>query len=139
MRTTLTLDEDVAATRRRVSLWLPPLLYMAAIFYFSSESAPLPALTGRVWDKLLHIVEYTGLAILLFRALDGEGLGAWQSAIATVMLVSAYGASDEWHQLFVPLREADVQDWMTDTLAGAIGAAACAAFRRAGSERTRPT
>ena len=46
VRTTLTLDEDVAAllkrlaprvtTLRRVSLWLPPLLYMAAIFYFSS-------------------------------------------------------------------------------------------------------
>ena len=59
---------------RRVSLWLPPLLYMAAIFHFSSESQPLPMLTEHVWDKLLHTIEYTGLAILLFRALDGEGL-----------------------------------------------------------------
>ena len=90
-----------------------------------------------MWDKLLHTIEYVGLAILVFRALDGEGLGAWQSAIATVMLVSAYGASDEWRQLYVPLREADVRDWMTDTLAGAIGAAACVMFRRAYSDRRR--
>ena len=118
-------------TLRRASLWLPPLVYMAVIFYFSSESQPLPALTARVWDKLLHTVEYAGLAILVFRALDGEGLIGWRAAILTVFFVSAYGASDEWHQLFVPWRDADVQDWMTDTLAGAIGAAACVVFRRA--------
>ncbi len=110
---------------------------MAAIFYFSSESHPLPALTERVWDKLLHTIEYVGLAILVFRALDGEGLASFQSAIATVMLVSAYGASDEWHQLYVPLRSADMQDWMTDTLAGAIGAAAGVVFRRAYRDRRR--
>lgn len=104
---------------------------MAAIFYFSSQSQPLPALTEYVWDKLLHTVEYAGLAIVLFRALDGEGLGLWQSAVLTVIAVSAYGATDEWHQLFVPLRGADVQDWMTDTLAGVIGAAVKVAFRRA--------
>ena len=116
---------------RRVSLWLPPLVYMAAIFHFSSESEPLPALTEHVWDKLLHTIEYTGLAVLLFRALDGEALGRWWSAVLTVMIVSAYGASDEWHQVFVPMRSADVNDWLTDTLAGAIGAAACVVFQRA--------
>jgi VanZ family protein len=111
---------------------------MVAIFHFSSESQPLPALTEHVWDKLLHTIEYVGLAILLFRALDGEGLGRWGSAVLTVMIVSAYGASDEWHQLFVPLRSADLQDWMTDTLAGAIGAAMCVVFRCAAS-KARPT
>jgi VanZ family protein len=112
---------------------------MAAIFHFSSESHPLPMLTEHVWDKLLHTIEYAGLATLLFRALDGERLGAWQSAILTAVFVSAYGATDEWHQLFVPLREADMQDWMTDTLAGMIGAAMCVVFKRARSKRTRPT
>ena len=38
--------------------------------------------------------------------------------------VGAYGATDEWHQLFVPLRSSDVYDWLTDTLAGVIGATA---------------
>jgi VanZ family protein len=114
-----------------MSLWLPPLVYMAAIFHFSSESQPLPMLTERVWDKLLHTIEYIGLAVLVFRALDGEELGWWPAAVLTVMIVSAYGASDEWHQAFVPMRSSDVKDWLTDTLAGAIGAAAGVVFQRA--------
>lgn len=122
---------------RRASLWLPPLVYMAAIFHFSSESHPLPMLTEHVWDKLLHTIEYVGLAVLLFRALDGEGLGWRRSAILTVLLVSAYGASDEWHQSFVPLRDSDVMDWLTDTLAGAIGAAACVVFQPAYTDQRK--
>jgi len=113
---------------RRSSLWLPPLIYMAAIFYFSSQSQPIPQLTEHVWDKLLHTIEYTGLAVLVFRAVSGEGLGKWTAAVATIVLVSAYGASDEWHQMFVPMRSSDVYDWMTDTMAAAIGAAVSVAF-----------
>ncbi len=109
-------------------MWVPPLVYMAAIFHFSSESQPLPMLTEHVWDKILHTVEYTGLAVLVFRALCGEGLGWWPSAVLTVTVVSAYGASDEWHQSFVPMRSSDVTDWLTDTLAGAIGVAAYVSF-----------
>jgi VanZ family protein len=116
-------------------LWLPPLVYMAAIFHVSSESQSLPMLTEHVWDKILHTIEYVGLAVLVFRALDGEELGRWQSAVLTVMIVSAYGASDEWHQLFVPTRSSDVEDWLTDTVAGAIGAAAYVVFQLTSSFR----
>ena len=116
-----------AAVRRRLWLWVPVVIYMVAIFHFSSESNPLPVLTEHVWDKILHTVEYTGLAVLIFRAVWGEGASVVQAAIATVILVSAYGASDEWHQLFVPMRSSDVFDWMTDTFAGVIGAAGCSA------------
>jgi VanZ family protein len=112
---------------------------MAVIFHFSSESQPLPMLTEHVWDKVLHAIEYLGLAVLIFRALDGEALGWWQSAVLTVMIVSAYGASDEWHQLFVPMRSADVEDWLTDSLAGAFGAAAYVVFQRARLKSSRPS
>ena len=116
-------------------MWLPPLVYMAAIFHFSSESQPLPMLTEHVWDKILHTIEYVGLAVLVFRALDGEELGRWQSAVLAVIIVSAYGASDEWHQSFVPMRSSDVEDWLTDTVAGAIGAAAYVVFQLTSSFR----
>src|SRR5207249_439142 len=86
---------------RRARLWLPPLIYMVAIFYFSSQSHPLPELTTRVWDKLLHTIEYAGLGFLVFRALSGEKLERWLAALLTVIIVSGYGASDEWHQLYV--------------------------------------
>ena len=126
-------------TLRRISLWLPPLVYMAVIYYFSSQSQPMPQITAHVWDKLLHTIEYTGLAVLLFRAVSGEGLGLWTAAAATVVLVSAYGASDEWHQMFVPMRSSDVYDWLTDTLAGAIGAAVSVAFAHNVQRRNRRT
>jgi VanZ family protein len=96
---------------------------MVAIFHFSSESKPMPELTEHVWDKLLHFVEYAGLGALLYRAFQGEGLG-WAAAFAAATFASvAYGASDEWHQSFVPLRDSSALDWLTDMIGGAAGAA----------------
>jgi VanZ family protein len=122
---------------RRVFLWIPPLVYMVAIFNVSSQSEPFPELTAHVWDKLLHTVEYAGLGFLVYRALVGEGLGGWSATLLTILIVSAYGATDEWHQAYVPLRTADVQDWMVDTLGAGFGAAAYALINRA-SRRPRP-
>jgi VanZ family protein len=108
---------------RRVRLWLPPLLYMAVIFHLSSESNPLPVLTQHVWDKALHGLEYGGLGLLLCRALRGEGFG-WSEALTLALVAtSAYGASDEWHQLYTPGRTADVHDWLADTFGAAVGLA----------------
>jgi len=80
---------------RRVSLWLPPLLYMVLIFQFSSESSPMPEVTEHVWDKLLHLAEYAGLAVLFCRALTGEGLGWLAAALTALLLASGYGATDD--------------------------------------------
>ncbi len=108
---------------RRLSLWVPPLLYMAVIFYTSSQSEPLPALTAVVWDKLIHTAEYAALAFLFCRAARGEGAG-WFGAIAlAIVLTSTYGATDEWHQSFVPERDSDVHDWYADTTGAAAGSA----------------
>jgi VanZ family protein len=109
---------------RRALLWIPPLVYMAIIFGFSSQSDPMPAVTEHVWDKLLHVTEYAGLAFLLGRALVGEGLGYLGACVLAVVLTSAYGASDEYHQFFVPMRSSDVRDWAADTLGAAVGAIA---------------
>jgi VanZ family protein len=109
----------------RASLWLPPLVYMAVIFYLSSQSDPLPAVTARVWDKLLHAIEYAGLAALLGRALLGEGLRPVTAFAAAALLAAAYGATDEYHQLSVPLRNGDLQDWLVDVMGASLGALAC--------------
>ena len=107
---------------KRLGSWLPALVYMAAIFWLSSKSDPLPEVTTRVWDKILHLVEYAGLAVLLCRALFAETV-AWPMAVlGAILLTSAYGASDEWHQMFTSLRSADVRDWLADTVGGTMGA-----------------
>jgi len=103
---------------------------MALIFHVSAESNPMPELTEHVWDKLLHLTEYTVLAVLLARALIGERLPVLTAIVLAVLLTSAYGATDEYHQLFVPMRSSDVHDWLADTIGGSIGALCYAALRR---------
>jgi VanZ family protein len=113
---------------RRALLWMPPIVYAALIFHFSSESNPLPALTALVWDKALHATEYAGLAFLVCRALRGEGLRPWVSVALAILIASAYGGSDEWHQFFVPGRDSDVMDWVGDTFGSTLGAPAYTAI-----------
>jgi VanZ family protein len=95
---------------------------MAAIFHLSSQSQPLPELTAHVWDKLLHATEYSLLAALLCRAFRGEGLGWLRAILLAVVCTSAYGVSDEWHQMFVPMRDSDIRDWLADTIGSGVGA-----------------
>ncbi len=112
---------------RRALLWLPAVLYMALIFYSSSQSDPAPALTHAVWDKLLHTGGYAVLGVFFALALRGEGFSLKTTFLVAVVLTSLYAASDEYHQSFTPQRESDVNDWIADSLGGTVGAAAFAA------------
>ena len=98
---------------------------MAAIFYVSSlPQAPLPA---GVSDKWAHSAAYLGLAVTIVRALAG-GLPRRLSRgviVAAIAITCAYGATDEWHQRFVPGRTADVDDLIADAIGACAGAAAC--------------
>ena len=120
---------------RRATLWLPPAACMLLIFYFSSQSRPMPFVTEHVWDKLLHFAEYAALGALLFRALRGEGLSRALAFMAAAVAAAAYGATDEWHQSFVLLRDASIHDWLTDLLGGAAGAVFCGTLRTPGALR----
>jgi VanZ family protein len=104
---------------------------MGIIYYLSSQSDPVPQVTSVVWDKLLHFVEYGGLATLFARALLGEGLAVPATIVAAVVLTSAYGASDEIHQSTVPQRQADVRDWLVDGVGASVGASITALGMRA--------
>jgi VanZ family protein len=106
--------------------WLLPVVYMAMIFVLSSQPNPAPEVTSRVWDKLLHAGTYAGLAFLFWRALTGEGLSWKAAALIAVLLSSAYGVSDEYHQYFVPTRDANALDWLADTIGAAFAAGICA-------------
>ena len=122
-------------TAARASAWIPPFVYMAAIFAFSAQPNPLPEVTARVWDKLLHLVEYAVLAVLFVRALRSER-AAWRTALlASILFTSFYAATDEYHQHFVPNRRSDVRDWTADTIGAVAGAAAYALLLRRSSMR----
>jgi|SRR5581483_4799857 len=115
---------------RRVLVWGPPILYMAIIFHLSSESNPLPTLTEHVWDKILHLTEYSVLALLLTRALLAERVPLLVAFLVAVLFTSVYGATDEFHQSFVPGRDSDIHDWYADSLGASVGAIVYAGLRR---------
>ncbi|MGE0704418.1 MAG: VanZ family protein [Vicinamibacterales bacterium] len=110
-----------------LSLWLPVAVYMAAIFIASSASMPPGA--DLVPDKVVHAGIYGGLAVVVLRAL-GRGLrypSSWSHTLWAVALTGLYGLSDEIHQSFVPLRQADPADLLADVL----GATAAVLLTRA--------
>jgi VanZ family protein len=109
-------------------LWGPAALYAAVIFYTSAQSdAALPPVLDVLAEQAIHPLEYTVLGILIVRALAG-GLPARVSlstALLGVALTTAYGLTDEFHQMFVPGRFADWNDVVADAIGGVTGAAVC--------------
>jgi VanZ family protein len=102
-------------------LWAPVVAYMALIFYLSSlHQAPLPQ---GMSDKAGHSLGYVGLGFLVTRAIAG-GVPrriTLKQALLAIVVTTAYGATDEYHQRFVAGRSAELADLYAD------GAGACAA------------
>ena len=106
-------------------LWGPVWLYMAGIFYVSAQ--PDVSVPGPFSDTSWHSLAYTGLGVLMVRALAG-GLGARVTparALLGIALTTAYGCTDELHQMFVPGRFAEWRDVAADATGAAIGAFLC--------------
>jgi VanZ family protein len=123
--------------------WAPAVVWAAAIFSFSTDSFSsahtqgiiftilqwlLPEASATTLDllhelirKCGHFAEYFVLGLLLLRAIRGPSRG-WTLRWATLAFViaAAYAGLDEFHQLFVPSREATPWDSVLD----ATGAAA---------------
>ena len=122
---------------RSFSLWTPVVLHMALIFGLSSIAYPPDVSDAGIenLDKYVHVLLYGALSALFIRARSGGWsqsitLGA---AISAVIFATAYGVTDELHQLFVPPRQMDALDLVAD----AVGAALAAALLYAGIIRSR--
>ena len=82
----------------------------------SVTNVPIQTFAGA--DKLTHAGMYCVAAF------------AWRSSIRSpsepvswwvVFAIGALGAIDEWHQMIVPGRSADVRDWLADVTGALIG------------------
>ncbi len=116
--------------------WVAVLAWMGLIFTLSAQPR-LPHVVGSLSDQLQdvlgHFTVYAVLAALLYWAL--AGVGASRPALFALLIVLLYALSDEFHQSFVPGRNPDVFDVMTD-VAGAAVALLLIRWRR--SRRSRP-
>jgi len=127
---------------------MPVILWMAVIFVASSDAFSVPR-TSRILGPLLrwifpgaseeflsgwiflirkaaHAWEYALLSVLCWRALRQPKWGdprpwAWNPAWKAWLLATAYAATDEWHQSFVPSRGAAVGDVAIDSAGALLG------------------
>ncbi|MES1194415.1 MAG: VanZ family protein [Opitutus sp.] len=134
--------------------WLPVVLWMGFIFMMST-SLGAGDNTSRFIEPFLHwllpqadpatiahlhflirkaghLTEYAILALLLLRAIGGRGIRplVWALVIAT-----AYAATDEFHQSFVPGRTATGSDVLIDAFGALTALALAAGWRKRRGER----
>jgi len=113
-----------ALIKKFLKYWAPLYLYAGIIFYISSIPKPLPHIAIPYFDKFLHIIEYAIFGILASRAFKNSSQEILYKNFKMLAVLAAvvYGASDEFHQLFVSCRSYDVFDITADLIGGTIGA-----------------
>lgn len=106
---------------RAVLAWGPAVLWAAVLFFFSGLSFrsspdpyPIPGL-----DKVAHFVLYAVLGALLCRGREADGRTLRHGVV--LLLGALYGASDEWHQSWIPGRDVSALDWAADLAGLAAG------------------
>ncbi|HXJ12931.1 MAG TPA: VanZ family protein [Candidatus Limnocylindrales bacterium] len=127
---------------KRFTYWIPAICVAALISTFSSHyfssaetsriltpilhwifpaaSAHILSRMHTVIRKLAHVTEFAAFSIAVFHGVRGERYGwRWQWALLTLLIAVSYSGLDEWHQSFVPVRDARVRDVFIDS-AGAL-------------------
>jgi VanZ family protein len=136
----------------RPASWIPPILWMGLIFWFSSGSfsaqvtgAMLLPLLEWLWPwsgsglgallhgaarKLAHLTEYAILAMLWWRALaDRREPGRWRPFWLAFGITVVWAVVDELHQATVHSRTGSAADVVLDATGGAIALTALALAR----------
>lgn len=96
----------------------------AAVIFAGSSFPNPPGATGGEWQyDLAHMVEYAVLGALAFTAMRSYRPDSRWLVLAALAWVFAllYGMSDEFHQSFVPNRDANWMDVGFDALGAAFG------------------
>lgn len=132
--------------RTFISRWFPVGLWIATIYVGSSRPVLPGPLSSNSFEaqllrKAVHFIEYAGLATLLYRALGGNlptprNPGAYHKRaspgsgnpepsrgkclMTAFLLATALGLVDEWHQSFVPNRNASLWDVSIDALGAGL-------------------
>ena len=141
--------------------WLPPLLWMAVMLVFSTDSFAAEPTGELLWHvcsglalhvtyaqyallhvltrKAAHLTAYALLAGLLLRAFRAGAAGArhWRWAVLSFVLVALHAGLDEDHQAYTQYRTGSVADSVLDMSGGLIALALLWLKRRkpAGRER----
>lgn len=126
----------------RFKYWAPPLIWMALIFYFSTDALSsentgsyLELILGSLGIRLspetlnqihfairkaAHFTEYAILSALLYRAFRGGRGSIWRGswALSTALVLAVYALLDEFHQTFTATRSGSIYDSAIDFTGG---------------------
>lgn len=83
----------------------------------------LPKTELLLYDKFVHFGIYMVLSICLwwsFRHYRSKRVQTFAPLLAILVCVG-WGGIDEWHQMLIPTRHADVYDWLADSMGGVMG------------------
>ena len=88
--------------------------FMVAALFFGAHEIGRVNLVPHVFHKVEYFFYYGATAFLL-----AYGLGRRWFWIA-LLAVPLIGTLDEWHQLYIPGRNASVWDWATDVVGAGV-------------------
>ncbi len=101
--------------------WVPAVVWMGAIFYLSGRTG---SEIGNMFPfmpnlDLGHLGEYFMLGLLVYYGLV-KANGRHRPFGLTILICTVFGATDEFHQYFVPGRSADIFDLINDAIGSAL-------------------
>ena len=145
---------DIMENKQKTKIclnWIVVVLYLAVIFYFSSQDATKSHVTSSrlleyldflivlipefikkfasfvfvsaeaVLRKAAHFTEYLILALVFYKAVFASGVKWGKSVLITFVFCLLYAVSDEVHQLFVPGRAFQITDILIDAFGASVG------------------
>ena len=104
--------------RRNFFRWIPTIIYSGVIFFLSGQTHNTSSSTVNV---LAHFLEFGLFACAIVWGVTSGFLGdlTLKRTVWIFVAVVIYAVSDEFHQSFVPGREASVGDVIVDTAGAA--------------------
>lgn len=104
---------------KKIINFLPALVWMVIIFYFSSKQTTDIGGNSH-WLRLIilksfHIIEYCILFLLIAFAFN------FKSNYISILIAYIYGCTDEFHQTFIPGRAGCFRDTLFDLTGILIG------------------
>jgi VanZ family protein len=112
----------------------PAIAWGALIFAASSiPSTKIPSALLLSYDKVVHGTIFFVLGVLVYRAVAPKVrpmVFAPLHVLLSIGVVILYGATDEFHQAWVPGRSVDALDLAADTAGGLLAALAIFVYAR---------
>jgi VanZ family protein len=101
---------------------------MAVTLFVGADAVAKVPLFPPPFDKAAHFTYYAIMAGLLAHGVGRRWL------IVPLILVPVIGAADEWHQFYVPGRDASFFDWMADEIGTVVAVCAYWTWRKSRAE-----